>query len=250
MLAAFVDCSVWNPVDDSGYSLLSHHGEYCHRRRYHFPYSVSLLRLLDRPHHLEESVVCFVPFLLRREIQSSLRVRQNVSYSLALPTFLLYRSIIYVLQHVDIRQLPSFDDQDHSRVVSYPLFLHPLFRGYHGEPIIESRDARRLNELRKSASKAQWKLALPRTTTVWRKVDDVQLRSDPILEDLDISERRFTQFSSPTVFDPCSEDTPWMSSKAEGISTLNGLILSSLSRVPSSRELHLRSLPTVPFRDA
>lgn len=172
-----------------------------------------------------------------------------MSYSLALPTFLLYRSVIYVLQHVDIRQLPSFNDQDHSRSVSFPLFLHPLFRGYHGEPIIESRVGRRLDELRVAASKVQWKLALPRASIVWRKVEDVQLRNDPILEDLDISERQFTQFSSPTVFDPCSEDTPWMSSKMEGISPLNGTIFSSSSGAPSSRELHLCPLPTIPLQN-
>ena len=245
----FLHCSIWNSVDDSRYCLLFDHGKYRYRCRYHFSNSVPLLCLLNRSSHFEKPTVCFIRFLLCRETRSSLRIRQSVSYSLALPTFLLYRSFVYVLQHVDIRQLPSFNEQDNSRSVSFPLYLYPLLRGYHGEPIIESRDGRRLDELRKAASRVQWKLALPKPTIPWKEVDDVQLREDPILEDLDISERRFTQFSSPTVFDPCSDDTPWMSSKADGISTLNDTIRSSMPRVSSSGELYLCSLSTIPIRD-
>ena len=145
----FLHCSIWNSVDDSRYCLLFDHGKYRYRCRYHFSNSVPLLCLLNRSSHFEKPTVCFIRFLLCRETRSSLRIRQSVSYSLALPTFLLYRSFVYVLQHVDIRQLPSFNEQDNSRSVSFPLYLYPLLRGYHGEPIIESRDGRRLEELRK-----------------------------------------------------------------------------------------------------
>ena len=146
-------------------------------------------------------------------------IHHPISYRLAVPSLLLYRSILYILEHMDIRQSSFFSrfttPKQPTECVQVTLPLQPTFLGYHGEVILETRDIKRLQELSNQRSRSLWRIQHRKEGVQIPYLDLPEPERSTILEEKEIVEQS-RQHLIPACFDPESSVTPWESSSYTG----------------------------------
>ena len=152
-------------------------------------------------------------------IDGFLCIHHPISYRLAVPSLLLYRSILYILEHMDIRQSSFFSrfttPKQPTECVQVTLPLQPTFLGYHGEVILETRDIKRLQELSNQRSRSLWRILHRKEGVQIPYLDLPEPERSTILEEKEIVEQS-RQHLVPACFDPESSVTPWESSSYTG----------------------------------
>lgn len=168
---------------------------------------------------ISKPMLLFLFLLTIRMIDGFLRVQHPISYRLAIPFLLLYRSFLYILQHIDIRQSSFFSlfatPERSSEYVGVPVPLQPVFLGYHGEVILEGRDIKRLQVLSNQKSRYLWRIQHRKGEIQIPYLDLPEPERSAILEEKEIVEQS-QQFMVAACFDPQSSVTPWESSSYSG----------------------------------
>ena len=94
-------------------------------------------------------------------------IHHSISYSLAIPFFLLYKSIQWVLH-----QQPSLHYTSCMNESNLPVkaICKPSFTMYHGLPILEGKEQRKLDELKTDERKCVWKSKRRKNVSMIKKL--------------------------------------------------------------------------------
>lgn len=100
-------------------------------------------------------------------------VHYGISYRLGVSFLCAFRSLVYYMHHVDIRQTAlSFLTECHKEeeaIIAIPE-VPPLY-GYHGEPILEGGDMRRMQALQQSRVFRLWKGSHHKEVVKWKRLE-------------------------------------------------------------------------------
>ena len=100
-------------------------------------------------------------------------VHSGISYRLGVSFLCAFRSLVYYMHHVDIRQTAlSFLTECHKEeeaIIAIPE-VPPLY-GYHGEPILEGGDMRRMQALQQSRVFRLWKGSHHKEVVKWKRLE-------------------------------------------------------------------------------
>lgn len=180
----------------------------------------------------------FFLLVTHRLIDGFLRIQHPISYRLAVPSLLLYRSIVYILEHLDIRQSSFFSyfttPKRSTECIQVSLPLQPAFVAYHGQVILETRIVKRLQVLNNQKSRSLWRIQHRKVGIPLPYLDLPDPERSVILEEKEIMEQA-RQTMVPACFDPQSSVTPWESFSCSGICWWIFLSSSFATTAPSCR---------------